>query len=261
MTKRVTTDLITHRRVKYPDPVKRFDTVGLITSLLLLGLPITTVAQGEDAEAARVSGAMYAGVRPGSPSAPPAPDAASVANRPRKRKQARLLTWPGFEQLEERRSRFFFQTSRPVETQSEVIAGAYQIILKNTRVHLRNNRRPLETHWFNTPALRARIDQVGRDVRLTIDLRTVVVPVVRSVAGNGGYFFTFVEFPAGDYLPEDRIHHAIDASGRPVQHSPAPQQPGRTAPDEAESSPPSVAPTRALDPSLLQLDDERPPGM
>src|SRR5258706_9358972 len=61
------------------------------------------------------------------------------------------VEWIGFQQFQEA-SRVFVRTTEPVKyrvdasKQNEVV-----IILENARIPTRNNRRPLDTHYFDGP--------------------------------------------------------------------------------------------------------------
>jgi len=138
----------------------------------------------------------YAGVSPGTGNTPPrAPAAASGG--------AILMTWPGFQGRPDGASRFFVQTNGHVVYESRNEQGRFVLLLKNTSLHLRNNRRPLETRYFNTPVTRARVERRGRDLAVILDLRGAVTPTVTANGGAGGYQFLLLEFPPGNYLPEE----------------------------------------------------------
>lgn len=138
--------------------------------------------------AAQQGGAGYDGVKPGTDNEPPGPDVAG---------KGRFVTFPGFELMTGGRSRVFVQTSvriEPVVTQAE---GRFEIVLPNTKVLLRNNRRPLETEHFETPLRRARVEQRKADAVLVLELKQAVDSVqVHVQPGEDGYHFVFVELPA-----------------------------------------------------------------
>ncbi len=138
----------------------------------------------------------YAGVAPGSGNtAPRSPSPGGQGPL--------LMTWPGFQQRPDGASRFFLQTTAPVQVEQRTEEGRFVLLMKNTGLHLRNNRRPLETRYFNTPVSRATVERRGRDLALVLDLRAPVTPMVSQERAGTGFNFVFLEFPAGSYLPEE----------------------------------------------------------
>lgn len=114
------------------------------------------------------------------------------------------VTWPGFELLAQGRSRIFVQLTSRVET--EVQSGLNQVVmvLKRAQIAGRNNRRPLETRFFNTPVTRAYLKKRGTDTVLILELRSNALPVVGTEQASSGYFFVFLDFPAGQYIQPAR---------------------------------------------------------
>jgi len=149
----------------------------------------------------------YAGVTPGTGNLPP--------RAPRQPSEARLMTWPGFQARPDGASRFFIQTTQPVVHEMRVETGRVVILLKQTRLHLRNNRRPLETRYFNTPVSRAWIERRGHDLAFVLELRAQATPVVSTQPAENGYHYLFVELPAGDYLPAELRTRQIEATPPP----------------------------------------------
>jgi len=148
----------------------------------------------EQESPARPVGA-YAGHVPGAGNMPPRP--------PPPEGERRILTWPGFQARDDGASRFFLQTNGPVRTETSSEEGRFVVLLQNTRIHLRNNRRTLETRYFDTPVGRARIERRGNDVALVLELRAQVTPNVSNQQGQSGYWFVLVQFPSGNWLPEE----------------------------------------------------------
>lgn len=61
------------------------------------------------------------------------------------------LNWIGFQQFRES-SRVFIRTTEPVKYRVDTSSpNSVVIILENTRIPLRNNRRPLDTRYFDSP--------------------------------------------------------------------------------------------------------------
>lgn len=170
----------------------------------------------------------YAGVEPGEAQPPPA--LGRVARRrARPPRPSSILTWPGFTPQPDGGSRFFVQTTDPVMPEVSVEAGRVVLLFRNTRIHLRNSARWLETRFFDTPVARARLERRGRDMAFVLYLRAAATPRISTEPAPGAAFhYVYVDFPPGRYAP--------------VQTVPSP--------------PP--APAREVDPAL---DDERPPAL
>jgi len=104
------------------------------------------------------------------------------------------------------------------------------VILENLGIHLRNNRRPLETRYFNSPVTRARVERRGRDVALVLEMRSAITPVVSVQPAEGAYHYVFVEFPAGDYLPDElrtETTATVTVRDEPVGHGDDERPPGQ----------------------------------
>jgi hypothetical protein len=183
----------------------------------------------------------YAGVTPGTSNRPP--------RLPQGRQANRLVTWPGFQARADGASRFFVQTTNAVSPALQTQQGRVVVTLPNVRIHLRNNRRPLETRFFNTPVSRARVERRGRNVAFVLDLRADVTPTVSTDVGPDGLHFVYVEFGGGDFLPPE--------AAQPIEQGRPFLQAGPDAPPSGQSPPPSGANDSTSDPAL---ENERPPG-
>lgn len=132
----------------------------------------------------------YMGVVPGSPNRPP---------RVRRRaSRALIVTWPGF-QMTEGGSRVFLQLTQPVSVEEQRGVRTVTYTIRNARVPVRNNRRPLITTHFNTPVLRARLVQRRRNALLVVELRDDVPATLTQGTGPNGFHFLFIDFPPGTY--------------------------------------------------------------
>lgn len=84
------------------------------------------------------------------------------------------LNWIGFQQFKES-SRVFVRTTEPVKfTIDNSRDNLVVLILENTRVPLRNNRRPLDTRYFDSPVRYIYpkvIEGPSSSVRIEIHLR------------------------------------------------------------------------------------------
>ena len=166
-------------RVAYPDSVGRKRT-GLVLLIVALATP-ATVAHAE--------GASYEGVNPDSEAAENLPPKAEEIP-----KGALMLTWPGF-MMHEDGSCFFVQTSKQVRFDTRQSEGRFELVLRNTGVHLKNNYLPLETQFFTTPVTRATVQRSGkRDVTMVFEMREDVTPSVTQKQGKDGFNYVFVKF-------------------------------------------------------------------
>ncbi|MCB9617267.1 MAG: hypothetical protein H6722_32955 [Sandaracinus sp.] len=169
---------------------------------------VTAIAQQAEVSPTRNVG-EYAGVSPGTGNAPPRAGAVARA-RP-----AKLLTWPGFQATPGGGSRFFLQVSGPVQFETRSSQGRFEVVLKNTRAHLRNTFRPLDTRFFRTPVDRAKVERRRRDLAVVFQMRADSTPNVTQGVGENGYHFVYVDFPAGNW--------AIPSTTPAAGAAPAPQ--------------------------------------
>ena len=188
----------------------------------------------------------YEGVSPGTSHAPPA--AGRIVRRGRRGGRSEILTWPGFQPLAGGGSRFFVQTTAAVSTDVRVAPERVEVLFRHTTLHLANSRLWLETAFFNTPVLRARLERRGRDTVLVLWMRAASTPQV-SQSGEGGELpFVFVDFPAGEFLPPP-----ASGPGAGAADSGAPASAARPGGADA-AQPASPAP-------VSHSDDERPPTL
>jgi hypothetical protein len=200
-----------------------------------------TVTQAEPAPPEPHAVGAYTGVTPGTANPPP--------RRPTKARPT-LVTWPGFQQRPDGASRLFVQTNVRVETEQRQEGTSVVVLLKNTRISLRNNRRPLETRFFNTPVTRARVERRGRDTALVLEMRSNVAPMISTDTGADGLFFVYVEFPNGEYLPEELRRPELPEGVVMAGQAPPPQAP-----------PPSTVQQQTQYNYDARIENERPPGM
>lgn len=129
-----------------------------------------------------------------------APDARNDPPRAEHLGGKRLMTWPGFQMLPDGGSRVFIQVTQEPLFETRDAPDRFVILLERTGVHLRNNRRPLETRHFNTPVKRVRVERRRQKVAVILELRAPAPPKVRTRAGEDGRFhYLMVDFPPGDW--------------------------------------------------------------
>ncbi|MEM6955914.1 MAG: hypothetical protein AAF645_09495 [Myxococcota bacterium] len=205
--------------------------------LALLGLTASLSAQHAEVRPARRVG-EYAGVRPGGEGTPPRGRSS--------RSGSEIVTWPGF--MPEGGGRFFLQTTGPIQTEAVTSDGRLEIVLKGATTHRRNTRRWIDTRFFNTPVRRARIVRRGRgrnrELVMVFEMRAQVRPTITTSPGEGGYQYIFIDFPDGDYIPQELRREPV------AQPEPEP-----------EPAPPQNAPRGdTSDIDIEALENERPPG-
>lgn len=148
-------------------------------------------------------------------------------------------------------SRFFVQTTEQVIPTITATAERVEIAFHRTSVHLANSRRWLDTQHFNTPARRARLERRGRDWALVIYLRAASTPVVTSHSGDDGYYFTYIDFPAGQWND-----HASPLSSMRIQLSDT----SRTDMTRSESGASVDSESATRSPATPIADSEVPPA-
>lgn len=161
----------------------------------------------------------YPGVLPGMTQPPPA---YRRIGRGRRRRSV-VLTWPGFRIGEDGRARYFVQLTGSVEPELRVAGDRVVVRFPRTTTHLTNSRRWLDTRFFATPVVRARLRREGRGRRagLVFELRlrpgVRVAPELHREAAPGGEFhYVYVDFPAAGHVPPDaNPHHDHGAHGSP----------------------------------------------
>jgi hypothetical protein len=170
-----------------------------VLSLAIAFAARSAAAQGlalNDDETARASAhrvGTYEGVAPSNTN-PPAVKVPAGVTPPQ-------VTWPGFQILAQGGSRIFLQLTAKAETEVAVRTDQVVMVIKNARIAGRNNRRALETRFFNTPVNRAYLRKRGGNIALVLELRGGAIPTVSSQQASSGYYFIFLDFPAGQYLP------------------------------------------------------------
>ncbi|MFI5309225.1 MAG: AMIN domain-containing protein, partial [Polyangiales bacterium] len=222
---------------------------GLGLLLLLAPAQAQKVAQndegGEDTEArleTEHARGSYAGVKPGG-DAPPGNTVAKPGDKPAE------ITWPGFQMMPDGSSRVFLQTTVPLDTQASMLPNKVVIDLGNVRI-VGTNRFALYTKFFNTPVTRVEIKQAHKRTTLELALRAPAQPRISTERAKSGYFFVYVDFPPGDYLPKGTA---------PEARLPPPAPGGE--PPSSLPPPPPAPPRRASASADTSMDAELPPGV
>lgn len=135
--------------------------------------------------------AEYTGVVPGSKTVPEKLPTAG---------EGALVSWPGFQMTPSGGSRVFIQTTVAVVPELKRVGENWQVTLPGVALPPGNTRRPLDTQFFNTPVRSVRTQSRGDAVVVTVTMRAKLQPIVRTERAENGYFFTYLEFPAGQFL-------------------------------------------------------------
>jgi hypothetical protein len=133
----------------------------------------------------------YSGVAPGSNSVPDGIAAAPGAGA--------LVTWPGFQMLPNGGSRVFIQTSVEVKPDLRREGNTLHLTLNSFALPKGNARLPLDTSFFNTPVKSVRAKAKKDAVVVEVELRANVSPSMRNERASTGYYFVYLDFPAGNY--------------------------------------------------------------
>lgn len=137
----------------------------------------------------------YHGVTPGSGNNLPKIDEL-------KGKEGNWITWPGFTMLPNGGSRIFLQSTMAIKYNTLPDKKKAVILqLENMNVHLSNNCNPLVTRNFNTPLEKVFLKKQKKTntFDLVLLLRVDQKPTVTQATGQDGYYYLFIDFPAGDY--------------------------------------------------------------
>jgi hypothetical protein len=165
--------------------------------LLLLAVVGSAHAQGN-----------YNGVAPGSNVVPD-----NIAAQPG---AGALVTWPGFQMLPDGGSRVFIQTNVEVKAELRREGANWAIALPGVSLPPGNARLPLDTSFFKTPVKSVRAKLLKPDgVLVQVEMRAQAAPSLHTERAQTGYFFVYIDFPAGAYPLISATHTAGRGSRTP----------------------------------------------
>jgi hypothetical protein len=185
------------------------------TALVAASLTAGTLARAEDP-------------KPGAPAAKaataPQPRRAARAKGKKDKESLGVAQFPGFQMLPDGSSRVFVDISRKVDVTEHVAAGFVTYELKDSRIEATNDLNPIETYYFNTPVIRARLrrDKKDKDLSLVISLRGEAKPTYRVNEMRDGSVRLEVDFPPGNYV----------TAGRDIEPPPADRGPSKDQKDD-----------------------------
>lgn len=133
------------------------------------------------------------------------PTATAASRRPRASRRSRapriVASFPGFRMNPDGTSRCFVHLSSNVEATTRSSPRRFEVTLPGAVVLVRNHLHPLETRFFDTPMLRAKLERRGRgNLALVVELRADVTPTMHVDPSSGGGVDVVVELPAGDFV-------------------------------------------------------------
>jgi hypothetical protein len=163
----------------------------LLQGLLLASMGLVSAWAGTDTFEFAYAQGGYSGVAPGSNSVPDGIAAAPGAGA--------LVTWPGFQMLPNGGSRVFIQTSVEVKPDLRREGNTLYVTLSSFALPKGNARLPLDTSFFNTPVRSVRAKAKKDAVVVEVELRANVSPSMRNERAATGYYFVYLDFPAGNY--------------------------------------------------------------
>jgi hypothetical protein len=103
------------------------------------------------------------------------------------------LVWTGF-QVIDGGSRVFVQVTRDVDVDVQPTGDGLAVTLRKCRIHMRNNRRRLDTRFFPTPVKAVTVRQRRGGVELHIALREPVAARQHKQEGPAGSQFWMLDF-------------------------------------------------------------------
>lgn len=185
--------------------------LAALASLVALGT--SPVVRAESTSAAK-GPVVPPAVKPAKPSAAePAPKTVAKPTRRASRAAKRtehtgpVATMPGFTMRADGTSVIFVDLTAPPQVEEHAGKGFVTYVLKGTQVDRANNKNPLETAFYDTPVLRARLRGIPKedDAELQIELRADVKPTFKVLTEKGQSRLEVV-FPAGKFARADFDH-------------------------------------------------------
>ncbi|MCA9603321.1 MAG: hypothetical protein R3A78_11620 [Polyangiales bacterium] len=170
--------------------------------------------------------AGYAGAEPGGNYKPALP---AGKGKP-------TITWTGFQPMPDGSSRVFVQLTVPATYEINGGANKVSLVIHGSKIFLKNNRRPIDTRFFNTPVNRITVKRKRHDAVIELEMRSGVTPTAHTETDPNGYTYLIFDFPPGDY------------GG------------AKAAPEPTAPAPSAQAPAAPRD-NLGEPDAERPPAV
>ncbi len=155
--------------------------------LLTILLWTSSARADEDSDGGTMAESDYHGVAPGAPNLPPLPPKLPITNGPQR------LTWTGF-QTKDGKALVFLELTNVPQYQVADARGHVTVTLKNTKVPIRNNRRPLKVALFETPVETITARERGHDVEVTVQVKGKPTHSEHVEKAAGGFQLLIIEF-------------------------------------------------------------------
>ena len=217
-------------------------------------------ADGADEKVEHPRG-YYCGVKPGGDQAPAI--GAKAGTTPPE------ITWPGFQMMPGGGSRVFVQITTQVDVSAALVGGNVVVDFGDVKIAGRNNRLPLITKFFDTPVTEVAVKREKKRTTLILSMRAPVEPRVSHEQAQSGFHFVYIDFPPGNYQPNDAKVAAATNAPVDLPEAAKPEQAAavRAAPTHLEGNAAASgqvsASTRASGSAAADasLNAELPPGM
>lgn len=105
-----------------------------------------------------------------------------------------LVTFSGLRIYDDGSSTLFVNLTRRTPVSFRKNGKRLEFMIQGARVHLRNNKNPLQAQYFKTMVVRAKLDDVREGVRLRVDVRSDIEPAHRIVQ-EGQRAVLRIDFP------------------------------------------------------------------
>lgn len=104
------------------------------------------------------------------------------------------------------------QTSGDVELEAHGDGTTPVFIVKDCRIVRANDRRPLDTRFFDSPVTGVSVRARGRDLEVSVSLRQPVVATTRKERGPGNTWYWVLSFPPATAARDAAPEHATAAN-------------------------------------------------
>jgi len=104
----------------------------------------------------------------------------------------------GFRLTKDGGSEIVIQTSSEVALEERTSDGASIFVVKNCRIQRTNDRRPLDTRFFDSPVTGVTVKEHGGDLEINVALRGAATATPRKEQGPGNSWYWILDVPAQD---------------------------------------------------------------
>jgi hypothetical protein len=104
------------------------------------------------------------------------------------------------------------QTSAEVELETRDEGTTPVFVLKRCRILRPNDRRPLDTRFFDSPVTAVTVKERGPDLQISVSLRDASTATPRKERGPGNSWYWILSFPPGTAAKSPRAGRATAAN-------------------------------------------------